>query len=120
MQRLFSGTPWDRPPTCDRCGRPETECACPPAADAGPGPVRLDPGTQTARLARESRAKGKVVTVVSGLDPVGNDLPALAARLKERCGTGGTVKEGRVELQGDKLDAAEAALREAGYKTRRR
>jgi translation initiation factor 1 len=80
MQRLFAGTPWDRPPSCDRCGQAETECACPPVAPREP--VRLDPATQTARLRLEKRAKGKVVTVVANLDPAGNDLPALAARLK--------------------------------------
>jgi len=117
MQRLFAGTPWDRPPTCERCGRLESECACPPAAEE---PVRLDPATQTARLRREKRAKGKVVTVVAGLDPAGNDLPELASRLKTRCGVGGTVKDGLIELQGDHLDSAEAALRAFGYKTARK
>src|SRR5205823_2288918 len=78
MQRLFSGTPWDRPPSCERCGRPESECSCPPVVAE---PVRLDPATQTARLRVEKRAKGKVVTVVAGLNPSGNDLPALASLL---------------------------------------
>ena len=117
MSRLFAGTPWDRPPTCERCGKPEAECDCPPPPPAEP--VRLDPAGQTARLRVEKRPKGKVVTVVSDLDPDGNDLTALAATLKDRCGTGGTVKEGRVELQGNKLDAADAALKALGYKTRR-
>lgn len=114
MQRLFSGTPWDRPPTCERCGRLEADCACAPAPAE---PVRVDPGTQTARLRVEKRPKGKVVTVVAGLDPLGNDLPALASKLKARCGAGGTVKDGRIELQGDRLAAAESALRALGYKT---
>lgn len=116
MQRLFAGTPWDRPPSCERCGRPESECVCPPAA---PEPVRLDPAAQTARLRREKRPRGKVVTVIAGLDPAGNDLAALASRLKAHCGAGGTVKDGLVELQGDHLDAAEAALRSFGFQTRR-
>lgn len=116
MQRLFAGTPWDRPPTCERCGKLETECACPPPVVE---PVRLAPETQTARLRTEKRAKGKLVTVVANLDPEGNDLPALAARLKEKCGAGGTVKDGQIELQGDHLAAAEAALKNLGYKTRR-
>jgi len=81
-------------------------------------PVRVAPETQTARLRVEKRAKGKTVTVVAGLDPLGNDLPALASQLKTRCGVGGTVKDGLIELQGDRLDAADAALRALGYKTR--
>ena len=117
MQRLFAGTPWDRPPTCERCGKPEPECACPPAPP--PAPRRLDPATQTARLRVEKRARGKVVTVVAGLDPEGNNLPALAATLKDRCGTGGTMKDGHIELQGDRLDAARSVLEGLGYKTRR-
>jgi len=116
MQRLFAGTPFDRPPSCDRCGRPESECSCPPLIAE---PVRLPPEGQTARLRVEKRARGKVVTVVAGLDPVGNDLPALASHLKSRCGAGGTVKEGLIELQGDRVSAADAALRDLGYQTRR-
>jgi translation initiation factor 1 len=116
LGRLFAGTPFDRPPTCERCGKLESECACPPPVVE---PVRLDPATQTARLRIEKRPKGKVVTVVQGLDPAGNDLEQLAATLKGRCGTGGTVKDGAIELQGDHLGTAEAALNELGYKTRR-
>lgn len=117
MTRLFAGTPWDRPPTCDRCGKLEAECSCPP-------PVaethRIPPEKQTARVGVEKRAKGKLVTVVGGLDPEGNDLPALAATLKSACGAGGTVKEGQIELQGDHRDSVLARLADIGYKVKRR
>ena len=116
MGRLFAGTPWDRPPSCDRCGRPESECECPPIPV---GPIRLDPGSQTARIRVEKRPKGKLVTVVHHLDPEGNDLAALASILKARCGTGGTVKDGTIELQGDKIAPAEMALLAIGYMVRR-
>ena len=116
LGRLFAGTPWDRPPRCERCGRLEADCNCPPPIAAT---VRLDPSTQTARLRIERRPRGKIVTVVSGLDPIGNDLDDLAGRLKARCGAGGTVKDGRIEIQGDHLAAAEATLAAAGYQTRR-
>ncbi len=116
MGRLFAGTAWDRPPTCDRCGKPEGECSCPPAVVET---VRTPPGTQTARLRMEKRPKGKVVTTVTNLDPEGNDLIALAATLKAKCGTGGTVKDHAIELQGDHLAKAEAALLAIGYKVRR-
>jgi translation initiation factor 1 len=116
LGRLFAGTPFDRPPTCDRCGKLESECACPPLVAE---PVRLPPEVQTARLKLEKRPKGKVVTTVNGLDPDGNDLDDLAARLKARCGTGGTVKDGSIELQGDHMAAAESALKGIGYKVRR-
>jgi len=108
MTRLFAGTPWDRPPTCERCGKLESECSCPPPVV---DPVRLAPETQIARLRLEKRAKGKVVTVVANLDPDGNDLPALAAQLKAKCGAGGTVKDGLIELQGDHVAVAEGCSR---------
>ena len=115
MPRLFAGTPWDRPPTCDRCGRLESECSClPPVPEA----KRIPPHQQTARLIIERRAKGRLVTVIAGLDPEANDLNDLGARLKSACGAGGTVKDGRIELQGDHLQAAEKALQEIGYKTK--
>jgi translation initiation factor 1 len=113
---LFAGTPFDRPPSCERCGKLETECACPPVVVE---PSRIAPQTQTARLRLEKRPKGKVVTSVNGLDPAGNDLEALAAKLKARCGSGGTLKDGVIELQGDHGDRAEAALKEIGYKVKR-
>jgi translation initiation factor 1 len=116
MVRLFAGTSWARPPKCDVCGKLEGECACSPAAVE----TKLKPPeSQTARLRLEKRPKGKHVTTVSGLDPDGNDLTALAALLKGKCGTGGTAKNGVIELQGDHLVAAETALRELAYKTTR-
>jgi translation initiation factor 1 len=79
-------------------------------------PVRLAPESQTARLKIEKRPKGKLVTIVAGLDPTGNDLESLATKLKTRCGTGGTLKEGTIELQGDHLADAKAALKAIGFK----
>ena len=71
-------------------------------------PNRIPPDSQTARLRREKRAKGKHVTTVSGLDLEGNNLGDLATRLKLACGTGGTLKNGMIELQGDHLAAVES------------
>jgi translation initiation factor 1 len=115
MTRLFAGTPWDRPPTCERCGRLESECSCPPIV---PEVKRIPPEEQTARLTTERRAKGKLVTVITGLAAEGNDLNDLATRLKNACGAGGTVKDGQIELQGDHRTAAERTLRAIGYKTK--
>jgi translation initiation factor 1 len=116
MTRLFAGTPFDRPPRCERCGALEADCACPPVE--APRPPALAPERQTVRLRVEKRPKGKVVTVVAGIDG-SNDLPALATRLKQACGTGGTVKEATIELQGAHLDRAETELAALGYRTRR-
>jgi translation initiation factor 1 len=68
----------------------------------------------------EKRPRGKVVTVVSGLDPEASDLPALAALLKSSCGTGGTIKDSKIELQGDHREGALARLAGMGYKVKSR
>jgi translation initiation factor 1 len=117
VARLFAGTPWDRPPTGGRCGLLESECSCPPPV---PEVKRTPPEQQIARLMTERRAKGKLVTVIAGLDPTGNDLSELATRLKNACGAGGTVKDGQIELQGDHLQAAERTLRAIGYEIKAR
>ncbi len=116
MTRLFAGTPFDRPPTCERCDKLESECDCPPEPVE---PVRIDPSKQTAKIRVEKRPRGKKVTVVSNLDPHGNDLPALAAQLKTACGVGGTVKDdGRIEIQGDHVPKIAEILTSIGYRTK--
>jgi translation initiation factor 1 len=112
---LFAGTQWDRPPVCERCEKPESECACPPE----PAPSSLlPPNKQTAKLAVEKRKKGKVVTVVRGLAAGTNNLPALLARLKHACGAGGTLDGESLEVQGDHLERLRKLLGEMGYKVR--
>ena len=88
MTRLFAGTPFDRPPTCEKCEQVISACRCPtPPAKAG----LAAPKGQAAQLSTEKRRKGKVVTVIRGLESRANDLPALLSKLKNSCGTGGTV-----------------------------
>lgn len=109
--RLFAGTPLDIPPTCERCGLLESECKCTPLPDY------LPPEKQTAKLRIEKRPKGKVVTVVAGLAPTSNDLPALLTTLKNACGAGGACKDGSIEIQGDHLDRVRKTLQKLGYRT---
>ena len=67
------------------------------------------------RISREKGGRGgKTVTVVRGL-PNG-DLTFIAGELKRRCGTGGAVKEGAVEIQGDHRDKTAQLLTERGYR----
>lgn len=115
MTRLFAGTPWDRPPTCDRCGLIEQDCRCPAVKVE---PRRIPPESQTARIRVEKRPKGKLATVVAGLDESGTDLPGLATRLKSACGSGGTVKGGTIEIQGDHRATAERILKAVGFRTK--
>ncbi len=111
--RLFEGTEFDRPPRCEACGELEEECTCPP-----PPPMRIPPEKQTARLAREKRKKGKVVTVVRGLPAEGNDLPALLTDLKTHCGAGGTLKDEEIEIQGEHLDRIRTRLESLGFRVK--
>lgn len=116
MTRLFAGTDWDQPPQCDRCGEPEEQCNCPPAAP--PAKPLAAPESQTARLAVEKRKRGKLMTVVRGLAAADNDLPALLTQLKTHCGAGGTVKDDQIEIQGDHLQRIQQKLAELGYRVR--
>ena len=72
------------------------------------------------RVGREVAGRGgKGVTVVSGLALDALQLDELAARLKKLCGAGGTVKEGRIEIQGDHRDRLVAELCRLGFQAKR-
>ena len=113
--RLLAGTPYDRPPVCDRCGQPEAACRCPPV----PLPkTAAAPDKKTVKLSVEKRKKGKVVTVIRGLTARGHDLSGLLSRLKNQCGAGGTLDGDALELQGDHRDRLRTLLGEEGYSVR--
>lgn len=128
MTRLFAGTPFDIPPPCERCGNVGSECTCTAAEKAEAESQRqreadrreleakrLPPEQQTARVSVQKRKGGRKATVVEGLTAEATDLPALLTRLQAVCGTGGTVKEQRVELQGDHAAQIRQTLTEMGY-----
>jgi len=72
------------------------------------------------RLGRETKGRrGKGVTTVSDLPLDAAGLLEVAAKLKERCGTGGTVKDGRIEIQGDQRDRLAVVLEGMGYRVKR-
>jgi predicted translation initiation factor SUI1 len=74
----------------------------------------------TVKVGRETKGRrGKGVTTVSDLPLDEAGLRELAATLKQRCGTGGTVKEGRIEIQGDQRDRLAAVLESLGYRVKR-
>jgi predicted translation initiation factor SUI1 len=71
-------------------------------------------------VGRETKGRrGKGVTTISDLPLDENGLAELAAKLKTRLGTGGTVKEGRIEIQGDHRDRIIAELEGMGYRVKR-
>jgi translation initiation factor 1 len=98
---------------CPACRQPIAQCVCKraKAAPAGDGIVRVS---------RETAGRGgKAVTVVRGLALDGAALAQLAKQLKAVCGTGGTVKDSVIEVQGDHCERVIEALRKQGRVVRR-
>lgn len=91
---------------CPQCLRPVDGCVCKaskpkPAADS------------IVRIGRQTKGrKGAGVTLISGLPLATPELQALAKQLKKKCGVGGAVKDGVIELQGDQRELAKELLRE--------
>ncbi|MFU9136140.1 stress response translation initiation inhibitor YciH [Erwinia tasmaniensis] len=81
-----------------------------PQRPEGDGIVRIQRQT--------SGRKGKGVCLISGLDLMDNELDKLAAELKKKCGCGGAVKAGIIEIQGDKRDLIKALLEAKGLKVK--
>ena len=68
------------------------------------------------RLRRETKGRGgKAVSIVTGLPLASSELKALAKALKQRCGVGGAVKGGEIEIQGDQRQILQAELEKLGY-----
>ena len=79
----------------------------------------LPPQQQTAYLHRESGGRGgKVVSVVKNLVLSEDDLKSLAKKLKQECGSGGTVKDGMIEIQGGHRQRIAEVLQKLGYKVK--
>ncbi|MFC1781056.1 translation initiation factor Sui1 [Planctomycetota bacterium] len=98
---------------CPNCTKPISDCTC--SQDSG-GPL----GDGRVRLSRETKGrKGKGVTIISGLPLDSKDLQKLAKQLKRKCGAGGTVKDGIIEIQGEHRDFLARELRALGYEAKR-
>ena len=88
---------------CPGCGWPARDCKCSTRVADAPVPPR--PGSIVATLRMEKKGRGgKTVTVVAGLPANEAFLRELCHELKRACGTGGSVKDGTIELQGDLRD----------------
>lgn len=97
---------------CPDCRYPIAECRCAEAAED----ARLAGLDGIVRLRRETKGrKGKGVTLVEGVPLKTDDLKVLAKALKKRCGTGGALKEGVIEIQGDQRELLKAELESRGY-----
>ena len=95
-------------PTCDR-----HPCVCQSAADVVPAETLL-----RMRLDKKGRG-GKAVTVVFDLPPNPDYFIHLIKKLKAHCGTGGGLKDNRMEIQGDQRDKVRAYLEQMGFNVRR-
>jgi translation initiation factor 1 len=96
---------------CPDCGKPVDHCVCKKArVPAGDGKVRV-------RCESKGR-KGKTVTLVTGIPLTGEPLRSLLGDLKRLCGSGGTLKEGVIEIQGDHRAAIAVALKQRGFPTK--
>ncbi len=89
------------------------------AAPEGGPPSPSSGGRGGVRLRLDRRASDRVVTLVAGLPGSPAEISALARELKATCGTGGTVKDGVLELQGDHRAAVEAVLARKGLRSKR-
>jgi translation initiation factor 1 len=99
---------------CPACRRPIGQCACSKTAAPAASPDGI------VRISRETKGRGgKAVTVVRGLGLDAVALDKLAKQLKATCGSGGTVKDGVVEVQGDHCDKVLAFLQAQGHKVKR-
>lgn len=99
---------------CPGCRRPSADCVC--KSPAG------QPSSQSGpiRVARQTQGRaGKAVTVITGLPLDQPELELLATELKRRCGSGGTTKQGVIEIQGEHRDSVVAELKRRGFAAKR-
>lgn len=101
--RLVYSTSGDN--SCKQCGKALAKCRCEKISKPSP------PSDGIIRLSRETKGrKGKGVTLISGFELNEKDLKALAKKFKALCGSGGTVKDGVIEIQGDHRSTLKDAL----------
>lgn len=82
-------------------------------------PETVTPSDGFAKVRRETKGrKGKGVTVISGLGLKTTELKEMASKLKKTCGTGGSVVNETIEIQGDKRDVIQKFLEKAGFKVK--
>lgn len=97
---------------CPNCNQPLDQCAC--------GKDEVAPGDGIVRVRREVKGrKGKTVTTISGIPLAEDGLKELASDFKRRCGTGGSVKDGVIIIQGDHRDTLIPLLEDRGYSVKR-
>jgi len=98
---------------CPGCNKPIVKCIC-----RKKQPISKSDGI--VRLMRETKGrKGKGVTLITGVPLDNEGLKKFAKSLKKKCGSGGSLKNGVIEIQGDHRDVLEKELGRLGYKVKR-
>ena len=90
---------------CSKCGLPKEICACEEIARE----------QQRITIEVDQRRYGKMMTIVNGINPHDLDIDALVTTLKSKCACGGTIKEGKIELQGDHRTKVKKTLEDMGF-----
>jgi translation initiation factor 1 len=99
---------------CPACGKPVNGCIC---RETEKKTIR---GGGVVRVGRETKGrKGKGVTVITGLPLPIAQLEDMAKQLKIKCGCGGTVKNGVIEIQGEHRDTVVEELQRLGFNVKR-
>jgi len=98
---------------CPACRQPAAQCVCKQA-------TAVPAGDGVVRVSRETKGRGgKAVTLVKGVALNAVDLAGLGKQLKAACGSGGTVKDGVIEIQGDHVEKVVATLQAQGHTVKR-
>jgi len=98
---------------CSSCQKPVSKCTCKKKEPRSQTNIKYD---GIIRIQREVKGrKGKTVTTLSGFLITDAELKNLATRLKRRCGTGGSVKDGVIIIQGDHRDTLVVELKNQGF-----
>jgi translation initiation factor 1 len=90
---------------CPKCGLPNELCVCEEIARE----------QQKIDISVDKRRYGKMMTIVEGINSNDLDIDALITKLKKKCASGGTIKDGKIELQGDHRNKVKEALEEMGF-----
>lgn len=98
---------------CLRCSKAQKDCVCQQLANTAIS------GDGVVRISRETKGrKGKGVSLISGLPLPADELKKLAKKLKQICGTGGAIKNGVIEIQGDNREKLLSELKKLGYQAK--
>ena len=105
---------------CPECGKPVSSCACKKKKKSNADkPLRNYPADGIIRIMRETKGhKGKTVTVIGNIPIKDSELKEFAKKLKARCGTGGSIRDGEILIQGDHREAILDEITRQGYKVK--